>query len=200
MIKVKDMLIAGIRRKVKLDLDERKSNLLTRYLIHYSQMFAFIGLIMSALIGIDYLCYEFYFPQTKNDIINNRYYKVTDNINRTEYHFFTDSYRFLSKVDFYENTNIGDEVTIYFTPIFKTIVKVSNTAKQSIYCKPFNIYKWPLFVVGLTFICSAIIIIRTWGWIKKRTYIKYDRVINLGAINIILCIITLIAIFYHYPF
>ena len=194
------MLIAGIRRKVKLELDERKSNLFTRYLIHYSQMFAFIGLFTSVLIGIDYLCYEFYNPQTKNEVVNNRYYKVTDNLNRTEYHFFTNSYQFLSKNDFYENTNVGDEVTIFFTPIFKTIIKVSHTAKQGVDCKPFNIYRWPLIVVGLTFLCSAIVVIRTWGWIKKRTYVKYDQVVNLGAINMILCIITLIAIFYRFPF
>jgi len=194
------MLITGICRKVKVELDERKSALLARYLIHYSQMFAYLGLIISALVAIDYICYEFYNPQTKNEIIANRYYKVTDNINRTEYYFFTDSYHFLSKANFYEKTNIGDDVTIHFTPIFKTIIKVSNTAKQGIDCKPFNIYGWPLCVVGLTFICSLIVIVRTWGWKKKRAHFKYDKIINFGAINILLCIITLVAVFYYYPF
>lgn len=189
------MLITGIRRKLDVESDERKSALFTRYLIHYSRMFAYIGFIISILIGVDYFC----IPKTQSEIIANRYYQVTDNLNRTEYHFFTASHHFLSDAVFYEYTNIGDEVTIYYTPIFKTITDVSHRINRSVYaCKPHNIYGWLLIVVGLTFVCSLIVIVRTWNWVKKRVYVKYDSVVNLGIINCILCIITLIAVLFHF--
>jgi len=191
------MLIAGIRRKVGSELDERRSGLFLRYLVHFSQSFAFLGLMISIVIAIDYYCVPF----TKDEVISNRYYKVTDNLNRTEYHFFTSSCRFLSDVNFYEKTSIGDNVTIYRTPIFNTITNVSRDTGQRIYtCKPMSIYGWPFIVVGLTFICSVIMVFRTWGWMKKRVHKRYDSVVNLGIINSILCIITLIAIFFHIPY
>ena len=188
------MLIAGIRRKLEVESDERKSALFTRYLVHFSRMFAFIGLIISILIGVDYFC----MPVSHDEIITNRYYQVTDNISRTEYHFFTATHRFLSDAIFYEYTNVGSEVIVYYTPIFNTIIEVSHRVDQSVYiCKPNNIYGWLLIVVGLTFFCSLIVIIKTWGWIKKRIYVKYDSIVNIGIINSILCIITLVSLLLH---
>ena len=191
------MLITGIRRKVGAEIDERRSNLFTRYLIHYSQMFAFLGIIISILVGVDY----FLMPQTKEEIIINRYYQVTDNLTHTEYHFFTNSCGFLSDPVFYENTNIDDKVTIYRTPVFKTMIHVSHRTKQNVYiCNPNNVYSWPIIVIGLTFICSLIVTVRTLGWMKKRIHVKYDSVVNIGVINSILCIISLIVVLLHIPY
>ena len=190
------MLITGIRRKVSAEVDERRTSLFTRYLIHYSQMFAFLGLIISVLIGLDY----FLMPKINDEEITNRYLQVTENLNRPEYHFFTESCRFLANAAFYENTNINDKVIIYRTPIFNTITHVSHRTKYSVYiCNTNNIYGWPIIVVSMTFICSLIVTIKTWGWMKKRVYVKYDSVVNLGVINSILCIITLIAVLFHLP-
>ena len=187
------MLITGIRRKVGSELDERRSSLFTRYLIHYSRMFAFIGLFFTILIVVDYYCVR----HSKDKSIINRYYKITDNLNHPEYHFFIDSYRFTSDVVFYENTNIGDNVNVQFTPIFKTITNVTHGDYE---CNPNNLYGWPLIIIGLTFFCSSYVILKTWGWMKKRIYVKYDSVVNWGIINFILCIITLIFIFFHIPY
>jgi len=191
------MLITGIRRKVGAEIDERRSGLFTRYLIHYSQMFAYMGIIISVFIVIDYLL----LPQPYEETITNRYYQITDNISRTEYHLFTESCRFLADAVFYENINIEDKVTIYRTPIFNSIINVSHRTKQNVYiCNPDNIYGWPLIIIGITFICSLIIFLKTLGWMKKRIHVKYDSVVNLGIINSILCIITLIIVLFHIPY
>ncbi|MDR2914122.1 MAG: hypothetical protein LBV74_04725 [Tannerella sp.] len=191
------MLINGIRHKLGSEVDARRSASFLRYLIHYLQMFAFLGVIVPILIGVDY----FIVPETQDETVTNKFYQVMDNLNQIEYHFFTDSYRFISDIVFYENTDIGDQIILYRTPIFKTITNVSHQAEQGVYiCKPTSIYGWPLIVVGLTFICSLIMIIKTWGWIRKRNHVKYDSVVNLGVINAFLCVITIIAILFHIPY
>ncbi|MDR1171085.1 MAG: hypothetical protein LBL24_01385 [Bacteroidales bacterium] len=190
------MLITGIRHQLGSEVDARRSATLLRYLIHYLQMFAFLGVIIPVLAGVDY----FLLPETKDEIVTNKFYQVKDNLN-FEYHFFTESYRFISDIVFYENTNIDDRITLYHTPIFKAITNVSHPVEQGVYiCNPANIYGWPFIVVGLTFICSLIMIIRTWGWIQKRNHVKYDSVVNLGVINSFLCVITIIAILFHLPY
>ncbi len=191
------MLINGIRHKLGSESDARRSASFMRYLIHYLQMFAYMGAIIPIVIGIDY----FLTPETKKEVVIERYYQIMNQLNDIEYHFRTDSYHFLSDKIFFENTDENDEVTFYYTPIFKTITDVTHRVNQSVYvCKPNSIYGWPLIVVGLTFICSIIMIIKTWGWIKKRNHIKYDSVVNLGVLNAFLCAITIIAILFHIPY
>ena len=191
------MLIAGVRHKINTELDKRRSAIFTRYLIHYLQMFAFLGVIFPVLIGVDYFCV----PHTKDEVVTNKFYHVMDNLSHIEYHFITNSYRFLSDIIFYENTDIDDRVTFYYTPIFNTVTDVLHHADRAVYiCKPSSIYGWPLIVACLTFICSLIMIFKTWGWIRKREYLRYDSVVNLGVINMFLCIITIIAILFHVPY
>jgi len=189
------MLIVGLRHKIVSEIDSRRSSLFTRYLMHFLQMFAFLGVIFPVLIGVDY----YSAAQTKNEVVKKKHYKLVNHINHIEYYIKTDSYDFLFDIDFYEKTAINDQLTFYLTPIFKTITKISHKSEdQESINKPDNIYGWPLIVVGLTFICSVIMIIRLWGWTKKRDRVNYDSVVNLGVINGFLCIIVIIFIFlYH---
>ena len=186
------MLITGIRQAINSELDTRRSGVFMRYLIHYLQMFAFIGVILPVVIVVDY----FNETQTKDEIVTNKYYQVMDNLNQIEYHFFTASYRFLSDNIFYENTNISDRIVFHHTPILKTVTSVTHRSGRTIYtCKPNNVYGWPIIIVGITFICSLIVIIRTWGLLRKNKNIKYDSKVNLGIINAVLCLITIVAAF-----
>jgi len=163
-------------------------------LIHYLEMFAIIGVILPVIIGIDY----FYSPQTKDAIVTNKYYQVMDNMNQIEYYLYTGSYRFLSDIIFYENTNVADPITFHYTPIFKTVTSVSRKNNQLVYtCKQQSIYSWPILVVGLTFICSIIVIIKISISKKNKEDIVYDSKVNLGIINAILCLFTIIATFFH---
>ena len=194
---LKCMLITGIRHKLNAELDSSRSALFLRYAIHFLQMFAWLGIIVPICIGADY----YFTPQTKDEIVTNKYTQVLNDLNQIEYHFITDSYRFLSNSAFYDHTNIKDRITISRTPIFKTVTFVSHMVDQNVYiCKPNNIYGWPLIVAGLTFICSIIIIFKTLGWKKKREHVNYDKVVNLGAINVFLCVITIIAILFRVPY
>ena len=184
------MLITGIRHKINSELDSRQSALFMRHLIHYLRMFAYLGVIIPCLIVVDYFCA----PQIKDEKVTNKYHMVMDNLNHIEYHFFTDSYRFLSDKSFYENTNIKDNVTFYYTPIFNSVTYVSHVVGQGVYvCKPSNVYGWPLFVAGITFICSIIILVKTIGRTKKRESFKGDSMVIMGLINAFLCSITIIA-------
>ena len=186
------MLIAGIRQKINSELDSHRSASFMRYLMHYLQMFAYMGVIIPVIVGIDY----YTAPKIKNEVVTNKYYEVKNNLNQIEYHFFTESERFLSDISFYENTNIDDQVTFYYTPIFESVTKVTS---KSYVCEPHSIYGWWLIVIGLTFICSVVVIIQTWGWIKKREYVKYDSVVNWGVINAFLCIFTILSSLFHIP-
>ena len=191
------MLITGIRHIINAEFDSRRSALFMRYLFHYLQMFAWLGVIIPVLIGIDY----FYVPQTKDEVVTNKYYRSWDSMFHVDYHIFTNSYHFLSDNVFYENTNIDDRITFYYTPIFKTVTFVSRKAGANVYvCKPSNIYGWPLIVAGMTLICSFIIVIKTWRWQKRRKKLKFDLVANLGVVNIFLCAITIVAILFRIPY
>jgi hypothetical protein len=191
------MLINGIRHKLGSEADARRSASFLRYLMHYLQMFAFLGTIIPILIGVDY----FLVPETNDAIVTSKFYQIMDNLNQIEHHLFTDSYRFISDIVFYENTETGDQVTLYRTPIFKTATNVSHSVAQTVYiCRQPSIYGWPLLLVGLTFIFSLTMMIKTWGWIKKRNRVKYDSVVNLGVINAFLCVIIIITILFHIPY
>jgi len=185
------MLITGIRHKIASEVDARRSSLFMRYLIHYLQMFAFLGVFISILLVVDY----YSIPQTINEPVRNKYYEVTDRVSDIKYHILTDSYNFIYNIDFYENTTIKDQLTFTLTPIFKTVTQVNHSVKKKYVCKPHNIYGWPLIVVGLTFFCSVYLIIRLWGWMRKRDRINYDSVVNLGLINAFLCLMVILYAF-----
>jgi len=188
------MLIPGIRYQLNAELDTHRSSAFMRYLIHYLQMFAFLGVIIPIVIGVDYFCD----PQAKEEKVVNKFYRVMDSMNQIEYHFFTGSYHFISDVIFYENTNIEDIITLIRTPIFKTVTYVTHRSDRAEYkCRPHSVYSWPIIVAGLTFVCSIIWIIKTWRWSRKREQIKYDSMINLGIINAILCAFTIVATLFN---
>jgi hypothetical protein len=190
------MLITGIRHAISSELDVRRSAVFMRYLIHYLELFAILGIILPILVGVDYFCDT----QTKDEIVTNKYYQIMDNLNQMEYYFYAGSNRFISDVVFYENTNISDHVTFYRTPIFKTVTSISHQKDSYVYkCKPVSIYGWPILIVVLTFICSVIMIFKTWRVIRKHENIKYDSVINLGIINAILCLFSITATLLHIP-
>jgi len=188
------MLITGIRHAINSELDIRRSAVFMKYLIHYLKMFAFIGMILPVVICVDYFCDS----QTKDEIVTNKYYQIIDNLNQIEYYFNTGSHRFLSDIIFYENTNVGNHITFHLTPIFKTVTNVSHQSNRIVYiCKPTNIYGWPIIIVGLTFICSIFVMIKTMTMRKKTEYIEYDSKVNVGIINAILCVFTIIATYFH---
>jgi len=152
-------------------------------------MFAFLGIIFPVLIVIDGRFLE---RQTNEDIVRDKYYKMIDNLNHIEYFIFTDSYHFISDYVFFEHINKNDAIKISRTQIFKTVTNVSFVKNREVYmCIPSSIYGWPIFLVGLTFICSFISFIQIYRWFKKRDFIKNDSLINLGIFNAIICLFTI---------
>ena len=187
------MLITGVRHHINAEYDSQRSALFMRYLFHYLQMFAWLGVIIPVLIGVDFFCA----PKTKDEVVTNKFYKSWDNMHHVEYHIFTHSHHFLSDNAFYENTNVEEKVIFHHTPIFKMVTYVSHEVDGGIYkCKLNSIYGWPLIVPCSTLICSIIIVIKTWGWKRKRKYLKFDAVANLGIVNIFLCAFTIVAILF----
>ena len=191
------MLITGIRQKIKSEANTRRSATIARYLIHFFQMFAFLGIIFPVLIGIDY----FSETQTTDEIVRDKYYKLMDNLNHIEYCFFTDSYQFLSDKVFYDHTNKDDMVTLTRTRIFQTVTNVSHSTGKNVYnYKPYNLYGWPITFTFLTFILSIALLIMIWFWLNKRNHIKYETILNFGVLNSIICLITIIATLFHLPY
>ncbi len=189
------MVITGIRHKLKSDVDERRTAKFTKYVMHYLRMFAILGIVFPILIGADYLLD----PQTKNETVINKFYMVMNDIDHAEYHIYTNTYNFIANTSFYDHADIGDHVTYYYTPIFKTITDVSHKDGQNIYvCKPISIYGWLLIAVAITLILSTITMIKTRR--GRRKFFKYDSLINLGVINAFFCLFTLVAILFHIPY
>jgi len=170
------MLISGIRQKLSYEFNLRRSAMITKCLVHYLQMFAFLGIIFPVLILIDYC----FLDRISNDeLVIDRYYKFTDNLNSIEYKIFTDSYHFRPDHVFYEHINKDDKIIISRTKIFKTVTNVSFKKNLKLYkCNPMSIYNWPIFIVGVTFICSLITIFKIRKWFKKHDFMKNNSVIN----------------------
>ena len=188
------MLITGIRHKIASELDSSRSAAFMRYLAHYLQMFACLGIVIPVLIVVDY----FNVPQTKEEVVVNKFYQITNGQHQIKYHIYTDSYHFVSDATFYENTNIDAYATLVRTPIFKTVTSVISYVDRIEYkCNPHSIYGWPIIIAILTLIFSVILIIKTWSWIRKHKHIKYDKVINLGIINAMMCAFIIVAVFFR---
>ena len=188
------MLITGIRHAISSEFDVQRSAIFMKYLMHYLKMFALLGLMLPIVIGVDYFCKT----QTKEETVSNKYYQVMDNLNQIEYYFQAGSHRFLSDIIFYENTNVADQITFHQTPIFKTVTSVTYAAERFVYtCKPNNIYGWPILIIGLTFIGSVFVIFKTIGKTKNNGNIEYNAKVNLGILNAILSIFTIVATFFH---
>jgi len=152
-------------------------------------MFALLGIIFPILILIDYSFLE---RKSNQETTREKYYKLRDNLNAIEYFIFTDSFHFLSDQVFFEHINKDDDIMIYRTKIFNTVTDVSFRKDFKVYkCRPTNIYHWPIFIVGITFICSLLTILKTHKWIKKQDFAKNDSVINLGIFNAIICLFTI---------
>ncbi len=194
------MIITGIRHKIRSEIDERRSASFTRYLMHYLRMFAFLGVIVPGLIGVDYALKQ----KTKEDTVVNKFSKITGSINGVEYHLYTNKYHFISDVAFFDHINKGDRVTYYYTPIFKTITDASYTLGETVYsCKPVSIYGWPVIVAGLTLLCSTILLIGTRDArqnLKRHHSLKSDSMVNLGVVNAFLCLFVLVSILFHFPY
>ena len=190
-----DMSINAIRHKKKSEIDAQRSASLSIVLMHFIQAFAILGVIFPILLGVDYFCA----PLVKTETVINKYYKVIDNLDNIEYRFFTNTDDFLSDISFYNNTNIGDPVTYYISPIFKTVTLVSH---QDYKCNPKNIYGLLLIIIGISFISSICIVCKTWGW-KRKMELPGARnsfnssnnfIVNWGIINAVLCLISLLII------
>ena len=187
-------LITGIRHNIRTELDLHQSALFMRYVMHFLEMFAFLGVIIPVLIGIDYFCP----PKTKDEMIIDKFYKTMDN-NYVEYHILTNTFHFLSDHAFFKNTNINDKVTLCHTPIFKHVTRSSYTSGTNIYVyEPDTIYWLPLiFLFCLTSILSVIFFIKTWNWKRKNFYRrKYDSTVNLGVAIAFLSIFIIVAILF----
>ena len=187
-----DMSINAIRHKKKSEVDDQRSASLSIILMHFIQAFAFLGVIFPILLGVDYFCA----PLIKTETVINKYYKVINNLEKIEYHFFTNSDNFLSDIYFFDHTNIGDPVTYYISPIFKTVTHVTAVEYE---CKPKNIYGWLLIIIGISFIFSIYIVGITWGWRRKlelpgASNSFTNSNVNLGIINAILCLLSLLII------
>ena len=189
------MLIIGIRHKITSELDARRSALFTRYLFHYLRMFAIMGVIIPMLVIVDYYCKRRIIEEPV--IIKNIVAPMYDNI---EYHIFTDNHHIKTESEFYDNTNIGDIITFHFTAIFKLVTNVSSRKDgYTIIYTLSSIYGGVIVIVivVLTFVTSAVFLIKTWRQIKNREYIKSNFLINLGIINAFMCLMTLVAVIFH---
>lgn len=186
-----NMLISSIRHKIKSEFDLHRSALFMRYVMHYLKMFAFLGMIIPALIVADH----FSTPKTKEETITNKFYRVIGT-SYGEYHIFTNTFHFISDNTFFENTNINDRLELRYTPIFKHITSALCKKEAAVYVyEPDTVYWWlVIFFACLTIILSINFVIRTWNCNRKKACLKYDSMLNQGVIIAFLSISFIISI------
>ena len=130
-----DLYIDSIFDKINSEDDDLRSNLRRKRIkLILLRVFFFIVLIFLILLGVDYSCK----PIEKTEIVSEKYYQVIEDLDKTNYHFATNSYDFLSDIVFYENNSIGDQVTYEITPIFKIVRCVIGSKGV---CFPKNVKK-----------------------------------------------------------
>ena len=189
------MLITSIRHKVNSELDAYQSASFMRYLMHFLRMFAYLGIIFPILIGVDY----YLEPLKTDETVINKYHEQS-HYGNVIYRLYTDSHQFFPDNYLYTHTEKGDKITIHFTPIFSTVTFVSKEINSNVYmCNARSIYGVLIILVCLTFLFSIFLIIKTWGWIKKRKRIKFNIAVNVGIVNAFLCLMTLLAVLFHMP-
>ena len=184
------MLITGVRNRILSETNTRSSWNFRRYLIHYIQMFAIMGIIFPIVIASDY----FSEPKTINAAVTKKYYTpIYDNT--IYYYVNTELYNFRSDKNFFENVEIGEVITFGYTPIFSVFTIVTRRSGNLFYkCELDNVYGWPLVIAGLTFLLSTILIFKLR---RKRKNKEYDSLINLGLINAFICIIIIVAVLFQ---
>jgi len=187
------MLISGIRHKINAETDARRSAILMKYVVHYMQMFAFLGVIIPILVSVDY----FLTPQAKGEKVVNKFALAMEHAHKIEYYFLSDSRRFCTDAMFYENANVGDEIIFLCTPVFHIATIVTSRINGVVYeCKLPSVYGWAFIFIGVTFLSSAFMIVKTWNWKRQKKYLKYDFMVNFGIINTVLCIVVLVAVLF----
>ncbi len=175
------MMISAIRRKVKSDVDVKRSVVLFKYLAYYLRSFAIMGSIFSLLIGIDYCL-----PQKiESEVLLNKTHTVSY---RPIYQLYTESHYLEVNADFYHYTVIGSPLIFYYTPVFSTLKRITYHAGAEEYVnKPGSIYGWPIVLPLLTCICS-VVFLRQY---KKMIQIKPEWMVNLGLVNLFLFVFTI---------
>ena len=183
------MLITGIRHRLKIEVDTQRTDIFKVYLMHFFQMFSFLGVIFPVLIAIDY----FSNYVEKDESIVNKYYVVVSST-QVDYFIYTESYRFQSAPEFYEKTNIGDNVTFLLTPIFKVYTDVFCKVEDAFLYTPLShIYQWSLVIAVTTLVLSLMVLKKIFS--KNIDY--SDILLNIGIINSLLCIILIIGVIFQ---
>ena len=190
------MLITGIRHKIKTEKNARIAASFIKYLVHFLKMFAFLGIIIPLLLGIDYCCKQ----HSKNETVTYKYCVTFDNT--VFRRIYTDTFHdFFCDSDFYDNTNIGDKVTYSVTPIFSLYTNVSILTNSRVYiCILSRVYIWLFILSFITVTLSIIVIIRTDESERNHKSTKFDYVVNIALINTLLCIIIIVAVLLRTPY
>ena len=155
-------------------------------------MFAFLGVIISVLVVVDYYTNRL----TRVETVTKKYYIPTHNT--VKYYIYTDKNQIQTENDFFENVNVGDKVSFQFTSIFNTDTNV--TLKSSGLVRNYkldSVYGWPLIIVASTFVTSLIVVIKTLGFRKGKREQKSNTVINIGVVNAFLCLMTLAVVLFN---
>jgi hypothetical protein len=179
------MFIKGLNKTIAAEIDAVQSELVMTYVIYYSRIIAFLGIIIVLLVGIDY----FLDRDVQNDTVVLKYREVINN--EFAYNIVTETYSFKTTQEIYDKTSVTMSIDICKTRLLKSstfvIIRIDNGAFLSWQVE--NIYLIPFVMIYiLTLVLSVMFILKT----RNHRKISYnENVLNLGIINSILCIITL---------
>ncbi|MDR1672651.1 MAG: hypothetical protein LBS09_04200 [Bacteroidales bacterium] len=176
-MKQRSWFIAGVRHRVKADMDVRRTAIFTAYALRYLQIFAFVGAFFGVMIAVDY-----FLPQV------NIKAQITgkERDNRGNHIYFGQRYSVTVNVEAFNNLPTGGLVDIYRTSVFATPVKIEY--RGAYVGAPFNIYCFPpLFFVCMSGCLSFFLLLKN----CPDSGVKRDTLISAGILNVIACLHTL---------
>ncbi|GHT22037.1 hypothetical protein FACS189430_03210 [Bacteroidia bacterium] len=179
--------ISGIRRKVKSDMNVRRTMIFTKHLLQYLQIFAFLGVIFAVLIASDYLVPRKIQTKTITEKKEQRWTNGS-----SDYYLYTDDCYFTVNQLAYEHLPTGSAIHLNYTAIFHTLTEIEGSDGKATYVsQPFNIYSWTIGFVIVSFLLSVFLLLKN----TPSTNTNRDLLVSIGTLNFFTCLFMLAVLF-----
>jgi hypothetical protein len=173
-----NLFIAGIRHKIKSDVDMQRTAIFTEHVLKYLQIAAFLGVIFPVLITVDY----FLPVKVKTEIILHKRHRAGF------YYILMREQSITVNQELFYHIVEGSPIDFCHTVIFKTLVRIIYQDGSDVYIsKPLNIYGWPSITAVFTFLFSIFLLLKN----RPNPRIDQDVLVTVGVINAFLCIFTI---------
>ncbi|MDR0815563.1 MAG: hypothetical protein LBN37_07430 [Bacteroidales bacterium] len=173
-------IILGIRRKIKADMNARRTIIFTKHLLQFLQIFAFLGVIFAMLIAADYFAPRNIQSKTITEKKEQRWTN-----GQIDYYLYAGDSHFTVNQLAYEHLPKGSAINLNYTLIFNTLTEISGADGVDTYIShPFNIYGWTFGIVIVSFLLSGFLLLKN----TPSSGVNRDLLVSVGTFNLFTCL------------